>query len=144
MNDAMVLKMYERMLDKQVEPTFQEMIAYCGEVGSAWMEIDTYLTEEKNVKSGIRFPYGKKYGWSVKYSVKGKLFCDIFAEANACTIMIRLTNEEMNTLNNDMSAYGKQVIAQCYPCGEGGWLYYRIIEKAQLDDVYKILNRKLR
>ena len=57
------------MLDKQNEPSFNDLIHYCGESGSLWLEFDKYLENEYSAQKQVRFPYGKHYGWSVKYSV---------------------------------------------------------------------------
>lgn len=35
--------MFERMLDKQTVPSFDEMIFYCGEAGKLWVDVDKYL-----------------------------------------------------------------------------------------------------
>lgn len=81
--------MYERMLDKQAVPSFDEMISYCGDAGKLWAEVDRYLNDKFEMKGCIRFPYGNKYGWSMKYTYKSKHICDVFAENSAfmeCTL----------------------------------------------------------
>lgn len=78
--------MYERMLDKQKVPSFDDLINYCGDSGNLWLELDVYFESEYCVQRQIRFPYGKHYGWSIKYSRKSKHICDVFAEDNAFTV----------------------------------------------------------
>lgn len=50
------------------------MISYCGDVGGLWMTVDEYLKDKYEIKGCIRFPYGNKYGWSMKYSCKTVLY----------------------------------------------------------------------
>lgn len=75
--------LYKRMLDKKTVPSFDEMISYCDDAGELWTELDKYLKDKLNMKACIRFPYGNKYGWSMKYSYKSKHICDVFAEIRA-------------------------------------------------------------
>lgn len=134
--------MYERMLDKQTTPLFEEMISYCGETGKLWVELDEYLKAKPKMKSCIRFPYGNKYGWGVKYSLKSKHICDVFAENGAFMVLIRISNDAMERIYSTLSDYAKVVLDNKYPCGSGGWLNYRVTESDQLQDLMKIIETK--
>ena len=107
--------MYERMLDKQREPLFDEMISYCFEAGKLWLELDGYLKDKLQMKGDIRFPYGNKYGWSVKYSLKSKHICDVFAENGAFMVLIRISNSTMEPIYSGLSDYAKVVWDNKYP-----------------------------
>lgn len=135
--------MYERMLDKQTEPSFDEMISYCGESGKLWSGLDGYLKDKLEMKGCIRFPYGNKYGWSMKYSLKSKHICDIFAENGAFMVLIRISNDAMEPMYSALSDYAKVVWDNKYPCGSGGWLNYRITGNEQLQDLMKIIETKV-
>ena len=50
--------MYERLLDKQVVPTFEELAAYCGENGSLFQRLNEQLSQTFGTAQEIRFPYG--------------------------------------------------------------------------------------
>lgn len=131
------------MLDKLITPSFTDMISYCGEVGELWMAIDEYLKDKYEIEGCIRFPYGNKYGWSMKYSCKNNLICDIFAEDSAFMALVRLPNDAMQSVYNQLSDYAKSVCDNKYPCSNGGWLNYRITNKDQLHDLLKILDIKV-
>jgi hypothetical protein len=130
------------MLDKQTTPLFDEMISYCGEAGKLWSELDGYLKDKLEMKGFIRFPYGNKYGWSVKYSLKSKHICDVFAENGAFMVLIRISNDAMEPIYNALSDYAKVVWDNKYPCGSGGWLNYRVTGNEQLQDLMKIIKAK--
>ena len=134
--------MHERMLNKLEQPTFDEMIHHCGEFGRLWLELDAQLTGDLALDKLIRFPYGKEYGWGVKYSRKAKHICDIFAERNAFTALFQVSEKAMDTVINDLGEYAKQVWADKNPCKGGGWIEFRVLNREQLTDLEKIIRAK--
>jgi len=90
----------------------------------------------------LRFPYGKGYGWGYKYFVKSKHICDIFAEKDAFTIMLRLTNKDMDDESDSLGDSGKMWIKNKYPCGDGGWFNCRILNEEDLKDAKRLLDLK--
>ena len=138
--------MYERMLDKSIKPTFDDMMQFTGECGTLWSAFDRRMHEIWPVQMAIRFPYGYKYGWSVRYgtaSKSNKHICDAFAENNAFTVHFRISNTQLNKIYDTLSDYSKSICDNKYPCGDGGWLSYRVLKGGDLDDVLKILASKL-
>lgn len=135
--------MNERMLDKQHEPSIEEFENYCGETKALFVELNAYLVDEFKTERLLRFPYGNSYGWAMKYSQKKKLVCDVFAENGSFTVMIRLSGKQLDSVYNEASDYTKAQIDNKYPCGDGGWLHYRISTKEHLVDIKKLLSAKL-
>lgn len=82
--------MYERMLDKQNKPAFDDMAAYCGKGMELFIRINEWLSDTCSTVQEITFPYGNKYGWAVAHRKKKKLICNVFAENGAFTVMIRI------------------------------------------------------
>lgn len=80
----------------------------------------------------MRFPYGKKYGWCVTHRKGQKLICDVFAEAEAFTVMIRLLNQQFDKIYNTVQSETRQIIDNKYPCSNGGWIHYRVLTKEHL------------
>ena len=96
--------MYERMLDKTIAPTFDDMLRYTGECGKLWSEFKQRINGICPVQTTIRFPYGNKYGWSARYgeeNKKGKHICDAFAENGAFTVHFRVSNTQLSRLRTD-------------------------------------------
>jgi len=138
--------MYERMLDKTIAPTFDDMLRYTGECGKLWSEFKRRINEICPVQTAIRFPYGNKYGWSARYGVenkKGKHICDAFAENGAFTVHFRVSNTQLSKVYDTLSEYSRSICDNKYPCGDGSWLSYRVKTDNNLDDVLKILASKL-
>jgi len=136
--------MYERMLNKQETPTFEDLITYCGAPGALWRSLDQSLQADDKVSRLIRFPYGKTYGWSAKYSVKSRHICDIFAENGAFTALFQVSNAAIEPIHEDLSPYAKSIWADKTPCKGGGWIQYRVLGQEQLQDLEKIIHAKIR
>lgn len=131
--------MYERMLDKSVKPSFEEMKAYCGGAGELFQELRDYLITEFGFDWDIRFPYGKAYGWGLNMTKKKKHVCDVFAEAGAFNVLIKLSQKSLDEAYPTLNDYSKQIIDEKYPCNDGGWLKYRVTERKQLEELKSLI-----
>lgn len=89
--------MHERMLDKQHQPTMDQFLEHCGKARELFQVLDAYLTDDLKTEKMLRFPYGNSYGWGMKYALKSKHICDVFAEKDAFTVMLRLSNKQFET-----------------------------------------------
>ncbi len=131
--------MYERMLDKRTTPTIEEMTGYCGENAELSSALNEFLTTTLETEQKVVFPYGNKYGWGIGHYKKKKLICNIFAEAGAFTVMMRLSNAQYEAIYDSLEKYVQEHIDNKYPCGDGGWIQYRVTCKNQLEDIQKLL-----
>ena len=134
--------MYDRMLDKQNMPTLDDMAAYCGECRELFVQINSWLSNVCNSAQEISFPYGNNYGWAVAHRKKKKLICNVFAEYGAFTVMIRLSNEQFRSVYDQLEKETQEWIDRRYPCGDGGWLHYRVTSEAHYFDIQKLLEVK--
>ena len=134
--------MYERMLDKTAVPTKAELTAYCGETAKLFAYLNDWLTETYGTAWKVVFPYGNKYGWSVAHKKKQKLICNVFAERDAFTVMLRLSNVQFNSIRSSVGGYMRQYIDNKYPCGDGGWIHYRVTREEHFIDIKTLLTVK--
>ena len=134
--------MYERMLNKQEVPTYETLCDYCGHTSLLFHALHSFLSDTFQTTQEIRFPYGKAYGWGVSHRKGKKLICDVFAEADSFTVMLRLTNEQFKHAYEAVQASTRTLIDNKYPCGGGGWIHYRILTEADLKDVELLLTMK--
>ena len=135
--------MYERLLDKSITPTFEDLIAYSKEARDSWLTLDKYIVDIYGAQKTIRFPYGKSYGWGVKYSRKSKHICDIFAEDNAFTVFLRVDTTAFSSIESSLQEYSLDIWGNRYPCENGGWLNYRVLSALHLEDAKKIIDAKV-
>lgn len=132
--------MYERMLIKQAIPTIEEMTKFCGENSERFSLLNEQLTSTFNTEQKIVFPYGKKYGQGV--AQKNRLICNVLAEDSAFSVMVRLSDKLYNTIYNRLQKYTQEYIDNKYPCGDGGWIHYRVTSKEHFNDIKILLSVK--
>lgn len=135
-------KMYARMLNKQVVPTVEDMAAYCGRTAELFTLLNNWLYETHGTVWKVVFPYGNHYGWGIAHKKKQKLICNIFAEENAFTVMMRLSCEQFQAIYAKVQRDTQEYIDHRYPCGDGGWIHYRVLGKAHFDDIQQLLSAK--
>ena len=124
--------MPERILDKQITPTEEEIRKFIGEKS---IKIIEFLINRLNnifrIKIELKFPFGNNYGWGYKVSDKSKHLFYIFFEKNSITIMLQIKGiktEIEKEKYSELSEEGKSYWENRYPCEEnGGWIHYRII-----------------
>lgn len=131
--------MYERMLNKQEIPTIEEMTKFCGENSERFSLLNEWLSDFFNTEQKIVFPYGNNYGWGVAHKKKNKLICNIFAEDNAFSVMMRLSDKQYKTVYGQLQKYAQEYIDNKYPCGDGGWIHYRVASGEHFDDIKTLL-----
>lgn len=68
--------------------------------------------------------------------------CNIFAENDAFTVMMRLTNVQYEAIYDEMKKYTQEFIDKKYLCGNGGWRQYRVICQEHYEDIKKLLEVK--
>lgn len=134
--------MYERMLNKQMEPSIEEMTAFCGENAERFSSLNEWLESAFHTEQQVVFPYGNHYGWGVAHKIKGKLICNIFAEDNAFTVMMRLSDKQYQSVYEKLDKYTQKLIDYKYPCGDGGWIHYRVTSEEHFEDSKALLTVK--
>jgi hypothetical protein len=140
--------MYERMLNKEIVPKENTIKEFIGE--KAFEKINLIKNALENImeiKMELRFPYGNKYGWGYKISdIKNKHLFDLIIKKGSINIMINIqikTEKEIEKYNK-LSDEGKEYWENKYPCGNGGWIHYRVINKNHLKDIGIFLSIKTR
>lgn len=135
--------MYERMLNKQEMPTVEDMTAYCGENAEQFTMLNEWLVKTYETEQKISFPYGNNYGWAIAHRKKKKLICNVFPENNAFTVMMRLSDKQYESVYEHLQEYTQKCIDNKYPCGDGGWIHYRVTCEEHFHDIKKLLEVKL-
>lgn len=134
--------MYERMLDPIANPDYDALASWCG-AGEARFRALNALLAEAGTAQTIRLPYGKRYGWGVKHSVKARHICDVFAERGACNLMLRMSDAQYAQAYSSVSEATRAIIDGKYPCGDGGWIHLRVADDDALADAERLLRVKL-
>lgn len=135
--------MYERLLNKEQQPTLEQLADHCQNNKKNFQLFNAFLTENYQTTQELRFPYGKDYGWCVTHRKGKNLICNVFAEAGAFSVMVRLSDSQLTTANEQGGKYAREQLAEGYPCKNGSWIHYRISQTQQLADLKKVLIIKL-
>jgi len=136
--------MYERLLDRETVPSFEELLTYSGETSKIWLKLEDFLYRTYNLVKTIRFPYGKDYGWSLKYSHGDKHICDVFAENNAFTVFFRIDELAVDRFYEILSRYAHEIWKNGIPSGKGKWLNFRVLLREHLEEVKLFLTAKVK
>ena len=132
--------MPERMLDKKIIPTEEEIRKFIGGKSIENMEfLINCLNNVFKINMELKFPFGNNYGWGYKVSDKSKHLFYIFFKKDSITIMLQIKvikteieKDKFSKLSEEVKSYWENR----YPCGEnGGWIHYRVKNKKQLKDI---------
>ncbi|HHU81250.1 MAG TPA: hypothetical protein GXZ35_08010 [Acholeplasmataceae bacterium] len=65
-------------------------------------------------------------------------------EINGLFIAVQIREAVIENIKAQLSDYALKVWENRYPCGEGGWMWYRLTQSNQIDEVRLLLNNKIR
>lgn len=135
------------MLNKQQVPSFNQIQEFIGNDSFFRLsKLEKFLMTHYQLVKEVKFPFGNNYGWGYKYSHKSIHLCHVFFEANAFTVTIQIGDKQVPLLEDLMQTFlpkTKELWHNRYPCGEnGGWIHYRVLSDAELEDIYKLIEVK--
>ncbi|MDT8717117.1 DUF3788 family protein [Clostridium sp. 19966] len=133
----------ERFMDKTKVPSASEISNLLGiEAAGRINKLENFLTENYDLIRELKFPFGNNYGWGYKYSCKSKHLFYLFFEKGLFTITISIGKSELKELYkmlDTMLPKTKEMWKNRYPCGDGGWIHYRIENDDELLDMEKLI-----
>ena len=137
--------MYERLLNKEVVPTEDDIAEYLGEKSFKRLcNMEKILKEQYELQRELKFPFGNSYGWGYKYSHRSTHLCYVFFEKDAFTVMIQIGDGKVKELESMLPLLlpkARELWKNRYPCGKsGGWIHYRVLNNEELNDVIKLIN----
>ena len=136
---------YERMLNKERQPTEEEMLDTIGQT-AAWLDLRQYLEENYDFTPELVF-YGKKYGWTVRYRKSGKTLCSLFPEKGAFTALVVLGKKEAGkalAMLDEFSPGVRTLLGGAEQLHDGRWLWIRVLTIAEANDIKELLRVKRR
>ncbi len=121
--------MYERMMDKAIQPTEADIINTIGQpIAVAWTALRHFLTETYNIASVFNYG-GKKYGWNLQHRAGGRPLCEMYPENGSFTALVVLGKRELEQALEKMDAFGqtiRQSLLESPRYHDGCWMYIRV------------------
>lgn len=133
-----------RLTNPAAPPTQDEISALLGKKPAERMEkLEAFLYSAYELNRELKFPFGDSYGWGYKYSHKSKMLCYLFFEKDAFTVTLSIGKPELPRLQKELPSLlpkTQELWQNRYPCGEGGWIHYRVLCEEELVDVEKLIS----
>jgi len=135
---------YERLLDKTIVPNETEITDFLGPQSHKRLAaLEDRLGERYRLSRELKFPFGRDYGWSYKYSHGSFHLCYVFFERGSFTVTLQIGDKLVPSLEEIISSMllkTQDLWKNRYPCGEhGGWIHYRVLNDEELTDVVQLI-----
>jgi hypothetical protein len=132
---------YQRLMDGTHTPTEQEMEAFIGaSAKEAWVKLRRFLKENYDIVPEMIFD--KKHGWDVRYRKSGRTLVTLTPEKGAVRVLIVLGREESEkalSVRDELSSKMYKFIESTKQLHDGRWLWIRLFQAADVEDVEKLL-----
>lgn len=107
-----------------------------------WKVLEAFFYQSYDMETDIRFPFGNNYGWGVRFKHRNKTLCYFFPENGAFTVFFQIGKNEISKMLDRLEDFlpkTKEIWENRYPCGEGGWLYYRVLNPEEINDIIELM-----
>lgn len=138
---------YKRLLDKNAIPDEEILVNTIGQpLIELWNRLKAFLDENYDFQPELHY-YGLKYGWCYKYRRKNKTLCVLFPETGAFTVLVTLGKKEIEKIENNINSFNRKtqrVFNEAYQYHDGKWVYRRVLNGGDLEDVIAMIKIKKR
>jgi hypothetical protein len=126
--------------DRKHPPTQDEILSAIGPRLSVWQELILFIRENYPSDEDFKFLYGKKYGWALRFRIRGTLLTSLYPTQGGFTAQINLDPGAIQQVQRmKLGENVQQAIAQATPYPEGRWLFIAVESDADLRDVQQLL-----
>jgi hypothetical protein len=131
--------------DKHSEPSLPEINITVGPRLPLWDELIGTIRERYTPLEDLKFLYGKEYGWGIRFRMKGQLLTSLYPTEGGFTVQINLNPADIDTaLGMQPGKNVQQAIARANPYPEGRWLFIPVESSADLEDIYRLLELRVK
>jgi len=138
---------YQRMLDKTVKPTEQDMLNTIGaQAASAWNEIHAFLQSNYD-HVPVKRHWGKKHGWAIQYRKSNKTLATLAPETGAFTALLIFGKKEVEKIAQqaeEISPAVMEMIDSTTQLHDGKWIFIRLLDNTYVPDIKKLISIKRR
>jgi hypothetical protein len=84
---------YGYFVDKKHQPTENEVATAIGPVLPVWGKLVQFIRDSYPVQEDFKYLYGKKYGWALRFRIKGKLLTSLYPAQRHFIVQVILSPE---------------------------------------------------
>ena len=126
--------------DKKYQPAEDEILKVIGPKLSTWQELIRFIRENYPSDEDFRFLYGKKYGWALRFRIRGQLLTSLYPAEGGFTVQINLSQAAIErALGMELGQNVREVIARANPYPEGRWLFIPVRSPDDIRDIHQLL-----
>lgn len=126
--------------DKGNRPTEAQILESIGSKLPLWHDLTRSMRERYPVQEDFKFLYGKKYGWALRFRIKGQLLVSLFPTQDGFTAQVNLSPDAIEqVVHMETSKNVQQAIVRATPYPEGRWLLIPIETEQDCHDVKRLV-----
>jgi hypothetical protein len=126
--------------DRKHEPTEDEILEVIGPKLSVWQELGQFIRQRYPSDEDFKFLYGKKYGWALRFRIRGKLLTSLYPTEGGVTVQINLSPEAIEQAQGmKLGEHAQEAIARANPYPEGRWLFIPVESADDIRDIQQLL-----
>lgn len=126
--------------DKNHQPTQDEITEAIGSRLPAWQELVQFIRHTYPSDEDFRFLYGKRYGWALRFRIRGQLLTSLYPAEGGFTVQINLSQAAIEqTYQMELGGNVQSVIARAHPYPEGRWLFIPVRSADDIRDIHRLL-----
>lgn len=129
---------------KEHPPKETEILTAVGPALGSWKALGQWIEETFPVQRELKYMYGKKYGWALRFQTRGSLLTALYPTHNGFTaqvILNRAALEKAELLKLGESA--RQAMKRANLYAEGKWLFILVTSERDVADVERLLCLKI-
>ncbi|MFL7870297.1 MAG: DUF3788 family protein [Anaerolineales bacterium] len=126
--------------DKKQQPTESEIQRVMGAGLSYWEELVQYVHQQYAPDEEFHFMYGKKYGWALRFQMRGKLLTSFYPTNGGLTVQINLGPAAIEqALEMRLGEHVVGVINRATAYSEGRWLFIPVKSPRDIQDIQRLI-----
>jgi len=135
---------YERLLDKNSQPTNQDILNAIGKRSNLWLSIHQFIHDNYDFDKELAF-YSKNYGWTVRYRKGKKTLVSCFPEQGAFSVLLvlgRAETEKVKQVRETLNQNFLAVFDNTKQLHDGKWMWIRILNQEDVNTLIKVIQIK--
>jgi hypothetical protein len=110
-----------------------------------WKTLAQFIREHYPTQEDLKFFYGKRYRWALRFRIQGKLLASLYPTQNGFTVQVNLDAAAIEEVQRmQMGENVQQAIVDAYPYPEGRWLFIPVQSESDVRDIRELLDLRVK